>query len=118
MTVEVWSILSIVAVLIVACIIIFIVKKTKESEHEPSYRAFFIIGIMWFPTGFATKNYALSIVGITFLIIGLTNKDKWKNEKKWSDLSSRDRNMKIMILIIALSIILAMSITAYVFLKI
>lgn len=118
MTPEVWFVLSIVVVLIAAGVIIFVARKTKKSEREPSYRAFFIIGIMWLPTGVATKNYALSIVGITFLVIGLANRDKWKDEKKWSDLSTRDRNMKVMILIIALSIILAISITAYVLLKI
>lgn len=118
MTVNVWITLSVVFALILFGIIIIVAKKTQKPEHEPSYRAFFVIGLIWLPTGVATRNYALSIIGGTFLIIGLLNKGKWKDEKKWSDLSHEDKRIKLTVVLIALLAILVIGITTYMFVKI
>jgi hypothetical protein len=64
-------------------------KKKKEGEMiEPNYRVFFILGITWIPIGIVfmvTINFVIGIafmgMGISYMAIGLANRDKWeKNE--------------------------------------
>jgi hypothetical protein len=38
-------------------------------------------------------------MGIVFMIIGIANKDKWPEEKKWSELSSSERSKRLMIIL-------------------
>lgn len=102
--------------LILLGLIFFLITRTKKSEHKPNYKAFFILGVIWLPTGVSTKNYALSIVGLTFLIIGLVNKDKWKDENKWSDLSLEQKKIKLS-LIILLTGLLIIGIATFIFSK-
>ena len=71
-------------------------KKGKKIEHD--YRTFFIIGLTWIPLGIATDNNAFTISGIIFMIWGISNKKKWKKQKKWSELSKNERDIKIMLI--------------------
>lgn len=108
--------ISILVGLILLGLVFFLIQKTKKSEHRPNYKAFFILGIVWMPTGVATRNYVLSIVGLTLLIISLVNKDKWTDENKWSDISPKEKKVKISLLIL-LTIILIIGIITYLFTK-
>lgn len=108
--------ISILVALILLGLVFFLIQKRKRSEHRHNYKAFFILGIIWIPTGVATKNYVFSIVGLTLLIIGLVNKDKWTDENKWSDLSPKEKKIKLS-LIILLTVILIIGIIAYLFTK-
>lgn len=71
-------------------------KKCKGRSQN--YKGLFIIGISWIPLGIVMENYAFMAIGIVFMIIGLKNKDKWKNEPKWSELSSYERRFSIKII--------------------
>jgi len=86
-------------------------KKTKKKK-ETDYYTFFILGIMWIGAGIplmiTTNNWALFTVGIAFLIIGLSHREEWKkNRKNWGDLSSREKNIKLFILVILGAFVLA-----------
>ncbi|NYT11830.1 MAG: hypothetical protein GKC03_04670 [Methanomassiliicoccales archaeon] len=65
-------------------LVIFLWKKRKEGAVEPDYRAFFILGIIFAPMGIVLSvivTWALlgiTALGVIYLIIGLTNRDKWK----------------------------------------
>jgi LPXTG-motif cell wall-anchored protein len=80
--------LAIIGILVLTGIIAVLVwKKRKEkSSAETDYRVFFILGICWFPLGIvfmSTDNpmgFVFFIVGVVYLVIGLANRDKWKNE--------------------------------------
>lgn len=90
--------------------IAFIWKKNKCNNTD--YYTFFTLGIVWTIMGISSKIYSLSIIGIVFLIIGLLNKDKWKERKTWNKLSKEEKRLKI-IMIIVLTIAFVTGITVY-----
>lgn len=81
----------IVAALVVIGLILTLVvfKKKKEGKMgEPNYQVFFNIGMIWIPVGVVFMiaiNPAIGIafmaMGITYLAIGLANRDKWGKKK-------------------------------------
>ena len=101
---------------LLALIAIFVVYKRKEEKTEPNYRLFFILGVTWIPLGFATDNPGFWGAGIIFMILGLVNKDKWKDQPKWSELPPEQRKTK-MFLIIGLTVLLLVGIAAYILSK-
>jgi hypothetical protein len=84
------SIFLIAILIIIGIVIIFVFwKKKKEGkiDREIDYKTFFSIGIIWLPVGVVfmiTVNPAIGIalmaIGISYIAIGLANKDKWKNK--------------------------------------
>ena len=77
-----------------------VLKRREKEEAKPDYHTSFVLGIVWFPTGIAliSLSFAIGIhfifiaigilifaMGITFLIIGLANKDKWKETQPLPD---------------------------------
>jgi hypothetical protein len=101
-----------IAVLIVL-LAIFAISKNKENRREPDYRVFFILGITWLPIGIATDNPGLWGMGAVFMVAGLANKNKWKEEPKWSELSPERRRVK-MIVVTGITILLLIGIVAYI----
>ena len=86
---ELLLLVGIIAVIVIALgiIVLFIsMKKKKEGKYvEPDYRAFFILGICFLPIGIifmiTVRNpgfIGMSGLGIVYLIIGLSHRDKWK----------------------------------------
>ena len=84
------SALIFAALVVIVLILIFVVfKKKKEGKMvEPNYRVFFIIGMTWIPIGsvfMITINLVMGIafmsLGITYIAIGLANRDKWEKKK-------------------------------------
>ena len=75
---------------------VFLVLKTinERKYREQRYHAFFIIGMIWIPTGliYMIANMTLSdeipillgiplfSMGLLFLIISSANRDKWIND--------------------------------------
>lgn len=72
-------------------------KIIKESEYgEQNYYAFFIIGMIWLPTGLIYMIATITLsdqiplllgiplfsMGLIFLIISSVNRDKWINNSK------------------------------------
>ncbi|NQU30953.1 MAG: hypothetical protein HQ525_09835 [Anaerolineae bacterium] len=106
-------ILAIIIGFLIIGIAVFAINKTKGQKTEPNYRVLFILGIVWLPIGIATDNPGLLGLGAVFLIAGLANRSKWKEEPKWSELSSERR--KIMMLVVGgLSVLLLAVIIAYI----
>jgi len=88
-----WILISalIIATLVIIVFIITLVvfKKKKEGElREPNYQVFFILGIAWIPIGIVfmvTINLVIGIafigMGLSYMAIGLANRDKWKKNE-------------------------------------
>ena len=115
---DITLIMIIIAGLALLGLVIFAVNayRHRGESREPNYRAFFVMGITWLPIGIATDNYAFSFMGLAFLIIGLANRDKWKDEKKWSDLSPSERNIRL-VLVGGLMLLLVIGVAAYLLAK-
>ena len=88
-----WTFISIgilaLLVLIGIILILIVWKKKKDGIiKEPNYQVFFMLGIMWLPVGvvllFAVNSpigFAFMGLGIAYLAIGITNRDKWQKKK-------------------------------------
>ena len=84
-----WLLISVIilAILVlIGLIIIFIVlRKKKEGKiQEPNYQAFLPIGITFLGAGVVLSIaidkpgfIGLTALGLTYMMIGLANKDKW-----------------------------------------
>jgi len=103
-----WLLVTLVLLFIFAVIamIVLIKNNKKGKRHEPDYYTFFILGIVWIgagiPLGTSSNNWGLFAVGVLFMILGLANKNKWKNYERpnWKDLSRKERNLRIWTMII------------------
>ncbi len=112
-----WLLIPIISIIIILGIIFILsLKKNKGKKHEPDYYLFFILGIVWIgagvPLGTTSNFWTLSIMGLVFMIIGLSHKKEWKKQKRicWKDLSKKEKQIKIWALII-----LAIGVLALVF---
>ncbi len=73
----------ILAIVLVLSIVVFYVVRNRGIETRVNdYRTFFIMGVAFIPIGIATDNYAFSIIGLVFIILGATNRDKWRNTQE------------------------------------
>jgi uncharacterized membrane protein len=90
--------LMFVLMIIFGVIVAYLFSKNKSGQREPDYYAFFIMGLIWFIAGLIVNNTPLWIIGLLFLLIGLFNHKKWRqNEFKWKDLSRREKRLRIWI---------------------
>ena len=82
-----------ILVLVGVVALVLIWKRRREGKpSEPNYRAFFMMGSVWFPVGLASMvifflldvNFVVGIplfaMGIIYLSIGWANRHKWKKE--------------------------------------
>jgi len=96
-------ILVLVILIILGIIAIAVSVKNKGKEKEPDYYMFFMMGVIWTAAGVPLQNYALSVMGLIFMIMGLLNKNKWDKEKhKWKNLSVSEKKTKILLIILGL----------------
>ena len=87
----VMSLLLIIGI-VVTLLLLAVLRKRKKSGKtgETDYKAFFILGIAFLPTGVAMMlmyflaetpfeiGLPLVALGLIYLVIGLANRDKWK----------------------------------------
>ncbi|KPJ55116.1 hypothetical protein AMJ47_01160 [Parcubacteria bacterium DG_72] len=80
--------IPLILILIVTIVLgIVVFKKAKEEKRKPDYKTLYIIGISWFPLGVvftasgSSVGIVFSVLGLSFLAVGLINKDKWKGSK-------------------------------------
>ena len=76
-------------------VLAFAVNREKSGHKKTNYRALVGLGAVWLPLGLVTKNPGLWSLGITFLVLGLVNKDKWQDEETWADSPDSQRKLKI-----------------------
>ena len=94
------SIVPISIITIVVAVIYVVVKvrrrqKGRGKRREVDYHGFFTMGIVWLPLGLVWLLIYLWLslpliiplpftgIGLAYLILGLTNRDKWdQNQKK------------------------------------
>ena len=90
-SVSIMSLLLLTGIVITLLLVVVLRKmKQKGKAGETDYRAFFIMGVVFLPTGFAMMvvyvvaelpfeiGLPLFALGLIYIIIGLVNRDKWK----------------------------------------
>lgn len=72
---------SYILIIIVAFVVIALgYVAVKNKKHEPDYRTFFYIGIVWIIFGFIPDNTIFLMLGTVFMLVGFVNKKKWKEK--------------------------------------
>lgn len=111
-----WILISIAVALLLIGFFTIVLIKRKGKYHPADYYTFFVMGLVWFPLGIAMNNYVLSIIGLTLMVIGLINKDKWKqNRRSWDKMDKDERKLMMAIIIILGILVLAGLIVFYLF---
>jgi LPXTG-motif cell wall-anchored protein len=91
---SVMSLLLLVGILVTLLLLVVLRKRKKAGKAgESDYKAFFIMGLAFLPTGLAMMivyfftelpfeiGLPLFALGLMYLIVGLVNRDKWhKND--------------------------------------
>ncbi len=88
---SVMSLLLVIGIVVTLLLVVALRKRKGAGKTgETDYRAFFIMGIAFLPTGFAMMlvyflaeipleiGLPLFALGLVYLIVGLANRDKWK----------------------------------------
>jgi uncharacterized membrane protein len=85
------TILLLLIGIVVTLLMVLVLRKRKRERKtgETDYRAFFIMGVAFLPTGLAMMivyffaeipfeiGLPLFTLGLIYLIVGLANRDKW-----------------------------------------
>jgi len=85
------TILLLLIGIVVTLLMVLVLRKRKRERKtgETDYRAFFIMGVAFLPTGLAMMivyffaeipfeiGLPLFALGLIYLIVGLANRDKW-----------------------------------------
>ncbi len=107
-----WLMISVGIVLLVFLAIFIFIKRKYKTPTD--YYSLFVIGLIWTLIGVPslfTKEYSLNslfYLGVVFLVIGLANKSKWKqNRRTWNDLTEPEKKLKKSIIIILGILVLA-----------
>jgi NhaP-type Na+/H+ or K+/H+ antiporter len=80
---EILWIMGGILALILVIGVVFVWKLRKNNwKHNPDYKTFFTMGIIWLPFGIALNMPYFFIMGLVFIAIGLANKDKWDKKTK------------------------------------
>jgi hypothetical protein len=88
---SVMSLLLLVGILVTLLLVLGLRKrKSAGKAGETDYKAFFMLGLAFLPTGLARMlvyffaeipfeiGLPLFALGLIYLVIGLVNRDKWK----------------------------------------
>ena len=81
--------------IVVTLLLVAVLRRRKRGGKagETDFRGFFIMGIVFLPTGFAMMmvyflvelpfeiGLPLFALGLVYLLIGLANRDKWKKKE-------------------------------------
>ena len=58
----------------------------RDKNHKTDYHAFFVMGIIWVGAGIplmvTTNSPALFVMGIVFMVLGLSHHKEWKKNIK------------------------------------
>jgi hypothetical protein len=93
-------------------VVVFVVKSKRGEALTTDYRALAVMGMIWVPVGVAIGNPGLWTVGVIFLVTGLVNRDKWKEQKAWSDLSMVERRTRL-VLLVGLALLLVVGLAVF-----
>lgn len=101
-----WILISVFGLLLL--FLVFYISFKKKKKLETDYRAFYLIGIIWVFVGIINliqdEDSFFFIMGLVFLAIGLTNKDKWKEQKSLIE----DKNKRLIVLGLIITLLLGL----------
>jgi cytochrome c biogenesis protein CcdA len=107
-----WIAVSIIILGIIFVLLAVYLYRHQGKKHEVDYRTLFNMGLIFFVIGLTTSNPGMWGLGLAFFAIGLVNRKKWKKEKKWSELTKKERKVRI-VLLVALGLLVIAGLVAF-----
>ena len=67
----------------IAVFVVFRIRSNQiQRTRDPEYCTFFLMGAAFLPFGISTGSAEFWATGLIFLILGITNREKWNNNLK------------------------------------
>ena len=116
--VMIWVVLGLILLLALITIIVY----RRGIKRPVDYFNLFVMGIIWFPFGLlmwwrygnSSVGTIFTILGLVYMVIGLTHKKDWKkNHRTWEQLTNKERKTKMIIITILSLFVLIGAITFY-----
>jgi hypothetical protein len=93
--------------------LIYLYLRNKYGNQLSNFKIYFYLGILFIILGIAIKYIVFDFVGLIFMIVGLANKKNWRDFENWQKISSKEKKIKIVIVILLTIIFLYFSITNF-----
>lgn len=93
--------------------LIYLHIRKEYGNQLTNFKIYFYLGIFFIILGIAIKYIVFDFVGLIFLIVGLANRRKWRDFEDWQNISSKEKKIKMVIIILLTIIFLYLSITKY-----
>lgn len=86
-----WILVAILVTLVLLGVVMFVFVRKRPQPRRMNYRNYFVMGVVWIPTGLVLSllpwllhGEDLSVIGLFFVVmglayttLGLVNRDKW-----------------------------------------
>jgi hypothetical protein len=106
----------IIAIFVFGLLVIALLwRKNQPEKIEPNYRIFFIMGIIYIPVGIALNNIGIGALGFIFMVLGLVNRKKWGEDTTWTDLTTDQKQFKVLIMVGLLGVLVLGALAFYIF---
>ncbi|MFH1408540.1 MAG: hypothetical protein ABIH34_01405 [Nanoarchaeota archaeon] len=98
-----WIVILVGILAIITGILALFMRKKEKAQTD--YYTLVVMGIIFTGAGIPLGNYALSALGIIFMVVGLKNKDKWKkNHRPLKELPKGKRQMIFLLIAMGLEV--------------
>ena len=101
-----WIIAMISVLILVLAFVAVYVRKKKKVPTD--YYSLFVMGSIWLLFGVLLDYSLFLIMGLVFVIIGVTNKDKWKkNRRKWAKMGKDEKKLFVIAIVVLVALLVA-----------
>ncbi len=116
MNILVWVVLG--AFILIGIIVVAFVARIRQKTTD--YRSFFLMGILWLPTGLillllketTSVGTLFFMMGLLYMIIGLANRSRWGKQDEVSP-ATKKMMMTLTVVIAALFVLCLIVFTLY-----
>jgi hypothetical protein len=96
-----------ISLIVLASYAIAIFIRMKKEKYKTDYFALFFLGIIWILVCLAMQKWILTIIGLIFAIISLSEKRNWKkNKMNWRTMKTKEKDYHKMLIIILFAVII------------
>ncbi|MFO7895663.1 MAG: DUF3953 domain-containing protein [Candidatus Cloacimonadales bacterium] len=100
-------------IFLAALYLIYLYMRHKYQIYPFNYKILFFMGIIYIVQGIFMKYYLFILLGIIFFIFGISNRKRWRRLDSWLQLSTRQRQLRIIIIIIFTLIFIYLSVANF-----
>jgi dolichyl-phosphate-mannose--protein O-mannosyl transferase len=106
-----WILVAILVTLVLLGIAMVVVVRKRKQPRVVDYRNYFVMGVVWIPTGlvlsllpwvlhgedFSFFGLFFVMIGLAYTIIGLVNRDKWGKQVEVSPTISKSLALAVVV---------------------